>query len=115
SCDCGRNGSCEHVAALAYAAAARIDGDPSLLLRWRGCVEAPPEPVVVSTPEPTLDLADDRSWRAGALPEPHELRPLPVGAVRKRLGPSGLKLRGEGLAVVLQRAYATFAEPPERP
>jgi hypothetical protein len=38
---------------------------------------------------------------------------LPVGAVLKRLGPSGLKLRGEDVADVLQRAYASFAESAE--
>ena len=32
------------------------------------------------------------------LPEPRPLRPLPVGAVLKRLGPSGLQLRGEDIA-----------------
>jgi uncharacterized Zn finger protein len=112
SCACDPDGTCEHVAALAYAVADAIDRDPSLLLRWRGCVEAPPRSATVSTPEPTLDLTDDESWRAGTLPEPHQLRPLPVGAVLKRLGPSGLKLRGEELAAVLERAYAAFAEAP---
>ena len=86
--------------------------DPSLLLRWRGCVaasELPEEPATALTPTPTLDLTDDASWEAGPLPEPRPLRPLPVGAVLKRLGPSGLKLRGEDLAAVLERAYASFA------
>jgi hypothetical protein len=30
--------------------------------------------------------------------------------VLKRLGPSGMQLRGEDLATVLQRAYDSFAE-----
>ena len=51
----------------------------------------------------------DDPWRAGPLPEPRPLRPLPVGAVLKRLGPSGVRLRGGDLADVLQRAYASFA------
>ncbi len=34
SCD---DAACEHVAALTYVVADLIDGDPSLLLRWRGC------------------------------------------------------------------------------
>jgi uncharacterized Zn finger protein len=114
SCSCdGDSEPCEHVAALAFAVADEIDADPSLLLRWRGCVAAPEVPTeaqVVSTAEPSLDLMDDDPWRAGALPEPLPLRPLPVGAVLKRLGPSGLELRGEDLADVLQRAYASFAE-----
>jgi hypothetical protein len=112
SCTCGED-HCEHVAALAFAVADAIDADPSLLLRWRGCI-AEPEPAgeaaIVSAPEPVVDLTDDDPWRAGALPEPRPLRPLPVGAVLKRLGPSGMQLRGEDLANVLQRAYASFAE-----
>jgi SWIM zinc finger len=114
SCSCDGDGEpCEHVAALAFAVADEIDADPSLLLRWRGCVAAPEVPTeaeVVSTAEPSLHLMDDDPWRAGALPEARPLRPLPVGAVLKRLGPSGLELRGEDLADVLQRAYASFAE-----
>jgi uncharacterized Zn finger protein len=115
ACSCTSDAElCEHVAALAYAVAERIDADPSALLRWRGCVTTPELPEAapfVSAPEPaTVDLTDDASWRAGALPEPRPLRPLPVGAVLKRLGPSGLQLRGEDLAAVLQRAYVSFAE-----
>jgi uncharacterized Zn finger protein len=112
SCTCAED-RCEHVAALAFAVAAEIDGDPSVLLRWRGCVAAPAlldEAVSVSTPEPDADLTDDDPWRAGVLPEARPLRPLPVGAVLKRLGPSGLQLRGEDLADVLHRAYVSFAE-----
>ena len=118
SCSCDGDGDlCEHVAALAYAVAEEIDADPSLLLRWRGCVAAPRRPAeaaVVSAPEPVVDLTDDDPWRAGAFPEPRPLRPLPVGAVLKRLGPSGLELRGEDLATVLQRAYASFAASADR-
>jgi uncharacterized Zn finger protein len=114
TCSCDIDGDvCEHVAALAYAVASGIDADPSLLLRWRGCgpaPELPAEAATVTTPEPVTDLTDDDPWRVGVLPEPRPLRPLPVGAVLKRLGPSGLKLRGEDLAEVLQRAYASFAE-----
>ncbi|MBA3245756.1 MAG: hypothetical protein H0T61_11365, partial [Actinobacteria bacterium] len=36
-------------------------------------------------------------------------RPLPPGAVLKRLGPSGLRVGGNDLVDVLQRAYASFA------
>jgi hypothetical protein len=114
SCSCDGDGEpCEHVAALAFAVADEIDVDPTLLLRWRGCVaapEAPPQAEVALPAEPLQDLTDDDPWRAGVLPEPRPLRPLPVGAVLKRLGPSGLDLRGEDLADVLQRAYASFAE-----
>jgi len=111
-CTCGSEYPCEHVAALAFAVADGIDADPSLLLRWRGCVavaELPDEEEVVPPPAPLADLTDDDPWRAGGFPEAPPLRPLPVGAVLKRLGPSGLKLRGEELATVLQRAYDSFA------
>lgn len=115
SCTCDRDALCEHVAALAFAVADAIDVDPALLLRWRGCVAAPEEPspvevVAEPAPEPVADLTDDDPWRAGSFPEPQPLRPLPVGAVLKRLGPSGLQLHGEDLADVLQRAYVSFAE-----
>jgi uncharacterized Zn finger protein len=110
SCSSGRE-LCEHVAALAYAVADGIDADPSLLLRWRGCGTDAIEPRDEAVPVAQhLDLADEALWRAGDFPEPRPLRPLPVGAVLKRLGPSGLQFRGEDLAAVLQRAYASFAQ-----
>ena len=110
ACSCHRGGACEHVAALAYAFAEEIDRDPSALLRWRGVdaieedVPEPEEPVAVETAPP-------EAWEAGALPEPRALRPLPVGAVLKRLGPSGLKVGSDDLVDVLERAYAEFARP----
>lgn len=113
ACSCDGDGQpCEHVAALAYAVAEGIDADPSLLLRWRGCAPAPelaPEAAGAPAAERAGDLADDDPWRAGTFPEPRPMRPLPVAAVLKRLGPSGLRLRGDDLATVLERAYASFA------
>jgi hypothetical protein len=108
-CSCDGADLCEHVAALAFAVAEAIDADPSLLLRWRGCVAgAVDEPdtaeVVVRRVEPVGD-----PWAGGVLPGPRPLRPLPVGAVLKRLGPSGLTVRGDDLDAVLQRAYVSFA------
>ena len=108
SCTCGRDGACEHVAALAYAVAREIDRDPSLLLRWRGLGAVETEDDEAKAPPP-LELGDD-PWRAGALPSPRPLRPLPVGAVLKRLGPSGVRVGGEDLRDVLQRAYAAFGD-----
>jgi hypothetical protein len=110
-CSCGEL-RCAHVAALAYVVADRIDPDPSLLLRWRGCtrgVESPawhePEPDA----EPVVLAVGEDVWRAGPLPEPRPVRPLPAGAVLKRLGPSGIQVGAQDLAEVLERAYATFA------
>ena len=105
-CSCDRGGACEHVAALAYAFAEEIDRDPSALLRWRGVgtvEEEVPEPAVV------LETVPAEAWEAGSLPEPRPLRPLPVGAVLKRLGQSGLRAGANDLADVLERAYAEFA------
>jgi hypothetical protein len=107
-CACDRGGACEHVAALAYAFAEEIDRQPSALLRWRG-VDA------VEVPEPEAAIVVERippeAWEAGVLPEPRPVRPLPVGAVLKRLGPSGLRAGSGDLADVLERAYAEFATP----
>ena len=108
ACTCHRGGACEHVAALAYAFAEEIDRDPSALLRWRGvdAVEQaePEEPAVA------VETVPPAAWEAGSLPEPRPLRPLPVGAVLKRLGPTGLRVGGDDLADVLERAYAEFAK-----
>jgi hypothetical protein len=104
-CSCDPEGACVHVAALGFAVAAEIDRDPSTLLRWRGCVSAPPVHVVTAAkPVPVGDL-----WSAAAPPPPRPPRPLPVGAVLKRLGPSGIRAGGEDLAELLQRAYAAFS------
>ena len=105
-CTCDRGG-CEHLAALAYAFAEEIDRDPSALLRWRGVdviEEDEPEPVVEVAAVPV------EAWEAGPLPAARPLRPLPVGAVLKRLGPSGLRVGGGDLADVLERAYSEFAK-----
>lgn len=105
SCTCGRE-SCEHLAAVAYAFAREIDRDPAALLRWRG-VDAVEQEEPEPAPVAPVVVPED-AWEAGALPEPRPLRPLPVGAVLKRLGPSGLKVGGGDLTDVLQRAYAAF-------
>lgn len=103
--------ACEHVAALTYVVADLIDGDPSLLLRWRGCdaveaAEPEPEPEFVSSIS-----SDDGPWEAGPLPAARRLRPLPAGAVLMCLGPSDVRVGGGDLSDALKRAYASFAEP----
>ena len=105
-CTCERADGCEHLGALAYAFAQAIDRDPAILLSWRGCnAQEELEPAAPAAP---LVVPED-AWEAGPLPEPRPLRPLPPGAVLKRLGPSGLRVGGSDLADVLQRAYASFA------
>ena len=104
SCTCRISG-CEHVAALAFALAAEIDREPAVLLRWRGCVEEG-EPVAPAAP-PVPQQGDP--WQGGRLPELGPPRPLPVAAVLKRLGPSGVRVVGDPLEAVLERAYAAFS------
>jgi uncharacterized Zn finger protein len=114
TCTCGVR-ACEHVAALAYVMANEIDRDPSLLLRWRGCseeraeAESAPDPVPAAPEAAAVNEPPGDPWLAGPLPTLPPARPFPVGAVMKRLGPSGLRLRGNDLAEVLERAYASFA------
>jgi hypothetical protein len=97
-CTCDPSGACEHVAAVGLAFADAIDDDPSLLLRWRGCTEEP---------APEVDRGDP--WAGGPLPEPGPRRALPVGAVLKRLGSSGILVGDQDLADVLEAAYHAFA------
>ena len=108
SCGCGRPAICAHVAALAYVVADRIDQDPSLLLRWRGCVSAA-EPAAAPAEEPEPAAVGDEIWAAPPPPALGPPRPLPTGAVLKRLGPSGIQVGAKDLAEVLERAYASFA------
>ena len=106
ACTCDGGGGCAHVTAVAYAVARQIDDDPGLLLRWRGldAAEQPEE-----RPVPTV--VPDEAWRAGPVPTPVPLRPLPVGAVLGRLGASGVDVAGEDVSIVLRRAYAAFGTP----
>lgn len=111
SCTCPDadfSGACKHVAAVAYVIADAVDRDPSLLLRWRGClpVADPAEPA--STPEPRVVPSPDR-WETGPLPELRPARTLPVGAVLKRLGRSGIPVGDAELVDALRPAYAAFA------
>ena len=101
SCTCPdreRSPVCKHVAALAFAVADAIDGDPSLVLHWRGC--RPVEPPASRNGDP---------WRAGPLPAPQPPRALPPGAVVKRLGRSGIRVGGRDLAEALEPAYRAFS------
>ena len=108
SCTCpdaDRGGACKHVAALAYVVADAVDGDPSLLLEWRGCTVADD----VTEPDLVSELPAGDRWIAGPLPELGEPRALPIGSVLKRLGASGLVVNGVDLRDALEPAYATFA------
>ena len=106
SCTCGRP-ACEHVAALAYVVADRFDQEPSLLLRWRGCIERDEPETPAAEPGPVATGVE--IWEAPPPPELGPPRPLPTAAVLKRLGPSGIQVGGRDLAEVLERAYVSFA------
>ncbi len=106
SCTCldaARGETCKHEIALGYVLADAIDHDPSLLLTWRGCTATP----VASEQRPPAPGGDP--WQAGELPDLDPPRPLPVGSVLKRLGPSGLLVDGVDLRDALEPAYAAFA------
>ena len=109
SCTCPDaefSGACKHVVALGYVIAAAIDGDPSLLLEWRGCRADAQPGRTIEQPQPVGD-----PWAAGPLPLLGKARPLPVGSVLKRLGASGLLVDGVDLRDALEPAYAAFAAP----
>jgi uncharacterized Zn finger protein len=107
--DAGFSGSCKHVAAVAYVVADAIDRDPSLLLRWRGCM-----PAAAASHEPTPERAAPEAppadvWETGPLPVLGPARTLPVAAVLKRLGRSGIRVDEEELVDALRPAYTAFA------
>jgi hypothetical protein len=112
TCSCDGAAACAHVAAAARAVADAIDADPSVLLRWRGCTpERGRQPLELGDDdEPALAAAEE--WEAAALPEPRPRRPLPPGAVLKRLGHVGVRVGDRDLADVLQGAYDAFGSMP---
>jgi hypothetical protein len=111
-CSCDGTAACAHVAAAGRAVADAIDADPSVLLRWRGCTpERARQPLELEDDdEPQLPAAEE--WEAGALPEARPRRPLPPGAVLKRLGHVGVRVGDRDLADVLQAAYDAFGSTP---
>ena len=88
TCTCGRPACAPTSPRSPTSLADRIDREPSLLLRWRGCVERD-EPEPPAEPEPIV--AGDEIWEAPPPPELGPPRPLPTAAVLKRLGPSGIR------------------------
>ena len=111
SCSCDGAAVCLHVAATARAVADAIDADPSVLLVWRGCTpERARLPLELDDDEPELPAAEE--WEGGAIPEPRPRRPLPPGAVLKRLGHLGVRVGERDLADVLQVAYDAFGSMP---
>jgi uncharacterized Zn finger protein len=110
TCTCATAGLCEHVAAFAYVVADLIDGNPSLLLQWRGCDAVEDDAVELELVPVAGADSSDEPWQLGALPPPRPLRPLPIGAVLMCLGPSELRAGGGDLSDVLNRAYGVLAD-----
>ena len=92
-------GRCKHVAAVAFAVADAIDRDPGAL----------PALARLRAGRAARDADARDPWEAGPLPEPRPARPLPAGAVLKRLGRSGIRVGGIDLADALAPAYEAFA------
>lgn len=110
SCTCPDGdvaGTCKHVIALAYVLADAVDRDPGLVLRWRGCAEAPDSGPAEPAEAATALSVDP--WLGGELPVLGPPRTLPNAVVLKRLGPSGIRVDGVDLVDVLERAYAVLA------
>ena len=102
-CTCDEEDVCEHVVAATFAFADRADGDPSVLLHWRGCIDDPP--AFEAQPAVRQERRTEDPWNGGALPDPREPRVVAAGAVLKRLGPSQVRVGDEDLSDVLSRAY----------
>jgi uncharacterized Zn finger protein len=104
ACTCDEADACEHIVAVGFAIADEVDRDPSVLLRWRGCIEGSsatePRPAV-----PDATPQEENPWKGGQLPESSAPRVLPAGAVLKRLGASEIRVGDEDMTHVLERAY----------
>lgn len=106
SCSCHARPHCEHLAALAHATAHAIDGDPSLLLRWRGSEALAVDEVSPGrSPAPRGEIPPE-PWVGG--PPSTQTVARSSGSVAKRLGASGIRVGQRDLADVLDRAYQAF-------
>ena len=107
-CSCDGRVPCAHTRALGRAFALEVERHPGALLRWRGATPDRARVVHEDEPDDAATLPPE-AWEAGELPDPRPPRPLPPGAVLKRLGASGIRVGGVDLAELLQPAYEAFA------
>ncbi len=112
TCSCDGAATCVHVAAAGRAVADAIDADASVLLRWRGCTTERARLPIELEDDDEQELPAAEEWEAGPLPEARPRRPLPAGAVLKRLGHVGVRVGDRDLAEVLQAAYDAFGSIP---
>jgi hypothetical protein len=110
-CACDGYVTCVHTRSLGRAFALEIERHPAALLRWRGATAERARVVREEEPDDAATLPPE-AWEAGELPAPRPPRPLPPGAVLKRLGPSGIRVGGVDLAELLQPAYDAFGRIP---
>jgi hypothetical protein len=100
SCTCDEAQGCEHVIGAAHAFADEIEGNPRVLLRWRGVVDL----------DETVGDGPADPWQGKGLGLPGDSNAMPTFAVLERLGPSGFSDGSHGdLASVLRPAYEAFA------
>jgi uncharacterized Zn finger protein len=108
-CSCHGADRCDHIVAVTYAFTDRVEGDPVVLLRWRGCIEDAPAIEARSVAREEQRSADP--WGGGTLPEPGAVRVLAPGAVLKRLGRSEVRVDDQDLNDVLDVAYDQLGPP----
>ena len=107
ACSCDGGNACEHIVAGTFAFVDEVEGDPLLLLRWRGCIDDAP-----ALEARSVEKEEQRAknpWQGSALPEPGVERVFAAGAVLKRLGPSEIRIGDEDLSEVLGAAYDDLA------
>ena len=102
-CSCDSADACDHIVAVTYAFTDSIEGDPAVLLRWRGCIDDAAAVEARSVAHDERPSADP--WDGGELPEPDAVRILAPGAVLKRLGRSEVRVDDQDLSDVLGAAY----------
>lgn len=126
SCTCPDSANpCKHLAAVLYVFADQLEGDPWLLLQWRG--RSRTEIIdLLRTSEPTTDIvAPWWPFGPGEIPDEALTAALeapagsPAGAdpaaVLERLEPTDLEVRGTGVADLVRPAYENLAPPPADP
>ena len=127
---------CKHVAAVFYLLAEAFDRDPFLVLTWRGRTReellerldalrrpgrrgagGPEAGEPAADPGPSLEESVERFWEAGPELEQVRIRPWtaePPDAALRRLGPTGIRVRGADLADLLAAACRTLAAAAQR-
>lgn len=122
-CSCPDWGNpCKHAAAACYLLAERFDADPFSIFAWRGmareallsAIRSRRQPATGDGPNAPADdeLDLDAFWDCGDLPEsPLVNGEAAAGQVLRRLGKTGIVVRGGDLAELLLPAYEAMRRP----